>query len=102
MNTIWDLENEMAYGNFSAAAPQVADALKVEQAFKILISEVQRLSVAESTISVLQSELALMTSKYEEILEVVRKMGKDYPEVVLAKPHLFAEKETTTTINNYR
>lgn len=93
MTSIWELENEMNYGNFSATAPQVADAFKVEQAFKILTTEVQRLVSVETQIMTVQADLTNMTMMYQEILEVMRKMGKDYPEVVLAKPHLFVEEE---------
>jgi hypothetical protein len=39
-----------------------------------------------------------MTEKYSEILEVVRKIGKDYPEVVLAKPHLFVDEEFSVAV----
>lgn len=98
MTSIWELDNEMTYGNFSNTAPQVADALKVEQAFKILLTEVQRLTTVEATMMTIQSELTTMSAMYEEILEVMRKMGKDYPEVVLAKPHLFVDNEFAVTV----
>ena len=101
MTSLWELENDLTYGTFNSTATQVADALKVEEAFKILLTEVKRLSTIELSLPTIQTELTTMTHKYEEILEVVRKIGKDYPEVVLAKPHLFAEKETSEKINNY-
>ncbi|RLC44742.1 MAG: hypothetical protein DRH57_08935 [Candidatus Cloacimonadota bacterium] len=88
----------MTYGNFSSTAPQVADAFKVEQAFKILVTEVQRLTTVEATMMTVQAELTTMSAMYEEILEVMRKMGKDYPEVVLAKPHLFVDNEFAVTV----
>jgi hypothetical protein len=98
MTTMYELENEMNYGNFTQTAPQVADAIKVEQAFKILVAEVQRLTAVETSIISIQSELTNMTEKYSEILEVVRKIGKDYPEVVLAKPHLFVDEEFSVAV----
>ncbi len=99
MTSMWELENDLNYGTFTVpATQQELDTFKVEQAFKLLTQEVQRLSIVESDMMTVRTDLANMIVMYDEILSVVRKMGRDYPEVVLAKPHLFVEDEFAVTV----
>ena len=96
MIDMYELENELTYGTF-ASQQTVIDDFKIEQALKMIVNElsVVRSDALNATTQtqMIQSELEILKVEHKEALDIIRKMGKDYPEVVLAKPHMFVEDE---------
>lgn len=96
MTTLWELENELNCGIFSQTT-QMVEGYKIEQAFRLLTNEINLSNASritlETEISGLKTELVQVKEMYKETLDIIRKVGKDYPEIVLAKPHMFAEEE---------
>ena len=92
MNSLWELENELSMNGLTSQV-QTVDAYKIESALRVITNEFNRLMIVETTLITVQSQLSDLEFKYAEILEIMRRMGRDYPEIVLAKPELFTQKE---------
>ena len=95
MYNIHDLDCAINFQSFMVEHPMqpTLDPQKVYDAIKILKDTVINLQNENMTF---RSDLTAFTidhtdlkSKYEELLGILRKIGKDYPEIVLAKTHLF-------------
>jgi len=93
MNSLWELENELNMNTLTTNV-QTVDAYKIEEALRVITSELNRLVVVETELITVKTQLSDIEFKYSEILGIMKKMGKDYPEIVLAKPELFTTKET--------
>ena len=97
MNNLWELENDLNAGSFTYSAQNI-DSFKLEAAIKILTSEIKLLQTdkltLESEVISLRTDLVNISANYKEMLSIIRKIGKDYPEVVIANTHLLVEEET--------
>lgn len=89
MNTLQELEMEMNYGNFVTSSPVVADAIKVEQGFKVVINELNTLISLRISTQTQQLEIDKLKEDYSEMLSILNKIIVDYPEIVIEKPRLF-------------
>ena len=90
MTTLQELEMDLNYGNFASASPVVvADAIKVEQGFKVVINELNTLISLRITVETQQLEIDKLKEDYSEMLSILNKIIVDYPEIVIEKPKLF-------------
>lgn len=92
----YTLQNELNAGGFECYnLPVQLDNNKVLGALQLLTTKILELEtlngIKDGEILDMKSKLENLEATQEEYKLLFRKMGKDYPEVVLAKPHLFAE-----------
>lgn len=99
-NDTYSLEYELQNGSFEFQGPQL-DTYKLIEALKFLtkkISELEGQQLSQQTEainqqSIMYSENELLRNELKDCKDIIRKMGRDYPELIIAKPHFFAEEE---------
>lgn len=98
---IYSLETALINGEFEYSQPQL-DSYKLIEAIKFLTTKVrdmesQQLAMQTDFINS-QTELFKLQEQLDEHKELIRKMGKDYPELVFSNPKFYIKEETN--VNN--
>jgi hypothetical protein len=95
---IYSLENELTNGGFEMVGTPQLDNYKVLEAIKFLTTKVKELECnslsLQTDLTNHGTEVWRLTSELNEHKEVIRKMGKDYPELVLSYPKFYSNEET--------
>ena len=96
MNTYYELENAVNYGGITESQLTI-DPFKIEQSIKLIVEEINLLRTEKTTLEcnlmATQAELSILSENYKEALTIIRKMGRDYPELVISTPHIFSEEK---------
>jgi len=92
---IYGLENSLNNGEFEFVGSPQLDTYKLLEALKFLTAKVrdmesQQLAMQTDLINS-QSETHKLQEELETHKTIIRKIGKDYPEIVIAKPHFFGD-----------
>lgn len=89
------LRTELDNGLFEQNIPSI-DTYKVVDSLKFLVEKVAELEteikVTEANLSFAENISYKLQKEVLDFKELFRMIAKDYPEIVLSKPHLFKEK----------
>lgn len=75
MQSDWHQSNEMRL-----------DPYKIENTLRVFVDEIRNL---KTTVNNQANELSQQRELTKELFQIVKKIGEDYPEIVLAHPELF-------------
>lgn len=91
---VYSLENSLNIGEFENSMPQL-DNYKLIEALKFLTIKVKELEFqylnTQTELTTIQAENGELKAQVKEHKSIIKKVAKDYPEIVFAKPHFFAE-----------
>lgn len=94
INNIYDLEREVTYNNFIQNTMSI-DPTKVLEGFKVLLTELKQMqnfsSAYHADMMLLKGTILSLETDNKIYKDIIRKMGKDYPEIVLSYPHFFED-----------
>lgn len=96
IHNLYDLEREVLYNNLIQSTPSI-DHQAIADSIKVLLAELKNVQSLVTTyqydIMTLKGVLASFELDNQTYKGIIRKMGKDYPEIVLTYPHFFVDEK---------